>query len=130
VHQRGFQVLFAGACLDMIAHSTSFIFTPLYLGELGAGTAVVGLVIGLSAFAFPVFILCAGSLLERVAPRRLIVATRGLVVVGLLVAIVASEWWQLAPGLVLIVALSCTSERDPMEMPRPSERRCSTRAAS
>lgn len=104
MRQRGFQALAGGACLDMISHAAATIFTPLYLGELGAGPAIVGLVIGLSAFAFPLVILAAGSLLERVPPRRLILWTRGIVAIGLLLAVVAQDWWQLAPALVLIAA--------------------------
>lgn len=102
LRQRGFQALFAGAVFDMVGHSIAGLFTPLYLGELGARPATVGLVIGLSAFAFPLVILAAGSLLERVPPRRLILGTRALVALGMLLASVAQEWWHMAPALVLV----------------------------
>jgi hypothetical protein len=78
LRQRTFQALFTGAVFDQISHSVGVIFTPLYLGALGAGPALVGFVIGVTTFANPLIILSAGSLIERVPPRRLIVATRGM----------------------------------------------------
>jgi MFS family permease len=104
LRQRTPRALFSGAVFDQISHSVGLIFTPIYLGTLGAGPALVGLVIGATTFANPLIILSAGSLIERVPPRRLIVATRIMVAAALLLAVVAQTWWQLAPALALIAA--------------------------
>jgi MFS family permease len=104
LRQRTFRALFSGTIFDQVSHSVGVIFTPLYLGALGAGPALVGLVIGLTTFANPLIILAAGSLIERVPPRQLIVATRVMVALALLLAGVAQTWWQLAPALALIAA--------------------------
>lgn len=104
LRQRTFLALFGGALFDQISHSVGTIFTPLYLGALGAGPALVGLVIGVTTFANPLIILSAGSLIERVPVRRLIVATRVMVAGALLLAVLAQTWWQLAPALALIAA--------------------------
>ncbi|HUG13498.1 MAG TPA: MFS transporter [Thermomicrobiales bacterium] len=104
LRQRTPRALFTGAVFDQISHSVGLIFTPLYLGALGAGPALVGLVIGVTTFANPLIILSAGSLIERVSPRRLIVMTRVMVAAALLLAVVAQTWWQLAPALALISA--------------------------
>src|SRR6476619_4839475 len=99
LRQRTFLALFSGAVFDQISHSIGAIFTPLYLGTLGAGPALVGLVIGVTTFANPLIILSAGSLIERMPPRRLIVGTRIMAAGALLLAVVAQTWWQLAPAL-------------------------------
>jgi MFS family permease len=99
---RGFAALFAGSFFDQTAHGVIVLFTPLYLGTLGAGPALTGVVIGLPAFAYPLIILVGSAVTEHVAPRRLIIATRGVVAVGLLGAAVARSWWQLAPALTLV----------------------------
>ncbi|RIK43525.1 MAG: hypothetical protein DCC58_09455 [Chloroflexi bacterium] len=104
LRQRTFRALFGGAAFDQISHSVAALFTPLYLGMLGAGPALVGFIIGVTSFANPVVILAAGMLIERVPPRRLIVATRLMVALALLLATVAQAWWQLAPALALISA--------------------------
>lgn len=104
LRQRTFRALFSGAVFDQISHSVGVIFTPLYLGALGASPALVGMVIGVTTFANPIIILAGGSLIERVPPRRLIVATRVMVAAALLLAVVAQTWWQLAPALALISA--------------------------
>ncbi len=101
---RTMRALFAGAVFDQISHSVGVIFTPLYLGALGAGPALVGVVIGVTTFANPLIILSAGSLVEQVPPRRLIVATRVMVATALLLAVIAQTWWQLAPALAVIAA--------------------------
>jgi DHA1 family tetracycline resistance protein-like MFS transporter len=104
LRQRTFLALFSGAVFDQISHSIGALFTPLYLGRLGAGPALVGIVIGVTTFANPLIILSAGSLIERVPPRRLIVSTRAMAAGALVLAVVAQTWWQLAPALALIAA--------------------------
>lgn len=104
MRQRTFRSLFSGAVFDQISHSVGVLFTPLYLGTLGAGPALVGFVIGVTTFANPLIILSAGGLIERVPPRRLIFLTRLMVSAALLLAVVSQTWWQLAPALALISA--------------------------
>jgi len=74
---------------------------PLYLSALGASPVEIGLVIGLGGTVYLIAVALGGRLADRVSSRWLLTGTRVLVVVGLLWASLAQEWWLVIPGRLL-----------------------------
>lgn len=77
------------------------LFLPLYVAELGANPAQVGLIMGAWGGLRLVFLAPSGILVDRFPAVPLIVVTRGLGVLGLLLAAVVPVWWLLPLPLAL-----------------------------
>jgi MFS family permease len=77
---------------------------PLYIASLDASPAQIGLVIGVWGVARLLFLLPSGMLMERVPPKRLILAARIAAVAGFSLMAIAQVWWHLFPGVILMAA--------------------------
>jgi MFS family permease len=78
-----------------------FIFLPLYVAQLGANPAQVGLIMGIWGSTRLVFLGPSGILVDRFPTVPLIVITRALGVLGLLIAAVLPVWWLMPIPLLL-----------------------------
>jgi MFS family permease len=78
-----------------------FIFLPLYVAELGANPAQVGVIMGIWGLTRLVFLAPSGILVDRFPTVPLIVITRALGVLGLIVAAVLPVWWLMPIPLLL-----------------------------
>jgi MFS family permease len=99
--QRNLLLLFWAMFFTQAAWGAADRFRPLYIEDLGASPAVVGLVIGLAEFIRLICLFIAGPLSDRVAMRLLIGGGRSLIVLGAGVYVVAQEWWHLFPAFVI-----------------------------
>ena len=81
-----------------------FTFLPLYVAQLGANPAQVGLVMGFWGISRLFFLVPSGMLIDRFPSVPLIVITRSIGVVGLLLASVVPVWWLLPMALMLTSA--------------------------
>ncbi len=92
----------------MIALEASFAsyfsFLPLYVAQLGANPTQVGLIMGFWGVSRLCFLAPSGMLIDRFPAVPLILVTRGLGVVGLLLAAVVPVWWLLPFSLLLTSA--------------------------
>ena len=68
------------------------LFWPLYIAQLGANPAQVGVVIGAQGLLRLAFLIPSGWLVDRAPAVPLIVAARALGVVGLLIAAALPAW--------------------------------------
>lgn len=75
----------------------------IYMERLGASPAQIGLLVGVQGIARIGVTLPSGILAERFSRRRVIVATTGVTVPAALLIGVAQAWWQMAPGMVLMM---------------------------
>lgn len=75
---------------------------PLYIAALGASPPQIGLVLGYAGLIRLLCLLPSGILNDRVSPRRLILITRTLAVLGLALCGLAQEWWQLLPATTVL----------------------------
>jgi MFS family permease len=80
------------------------LFWPLYIAQLGANPAQVGVVIGAQGLLRLAFLIPSGWLVDRVPAVPLIVAARALGVVGLLIAATLPAWWFLFLPLLFLGA--------------------------
>lgn len=78
-----------------------FIFLPLYVAQLGANPAQVGLILGIWGSTRLVFLGPSGILVDRFPTVPLIVVTRALGVLGLIIAAVLPVWWLMPIPLLL-----------------------------
>jgi MFS family permease len=76
----------------------------LYMEELGASPFQIGVLVGLQGIARVAVTLPSGILAERFSRRRLIVWTTASTVPAALLLGIAQVWWQLIPGMVLLMA--------------------------
>jgi MFS family permease len=81
-----------------------FTFLPLYVAQLGANPAQVGLVMGFWGISRLFFLVPSGMLIDRFPSVPLIVITRSIGVAGLLLAVVVPTWWLLPVALILTSA--------------------------
>lgn len=81
-----------------------FTFLPLYVAQLGANPAQVGLVMGFWGISRLFFLVPSGMLIDRFPSVPLILITRALGVVGLLLSAVVPVWWLLPLALILTSA--------------------------
>lgn len=81
-----------------------FAFLPLYVAELGANPAQVGLVLGFWGVSRLCFLVPSGLLIDRFPAVPLILVTRGIGAVGLVVSAFVPIWWLLPLGLTLTSA--------------------------
>lgn len=77
------------------------LFLPLYIAELGANPAQVGLIMGAWGGLRLLFLAPSGMLVDRFPAVPLIVVTRTLGVLGLLLAAVLPVWWLMPIPLAL-----------------------------
>jgi MFS family permease len=104
LENRNIAALFGGLLSNQVSWGMNALFTPLFLDELGAGPTLIGITMGVPLFAQPLLILIAGSVAERVPPRRLMLATRVVVMLALVGALFSQTWWQLALSLFFFVS--------------------------
>lgn len=97
-------VAFWAVALMEASYSTYSLLWPLYIAQLGADPARVGVIIGVQGLLRLVFLAPSGALVDRLPPVRLIVLARSLHVVGLLLAVAMPAWWLLFVPLVFICA--------------------------
>ncbi|MCC6791736.1 MAG: MFS transporter [Thermomicrobiales bacterium] len=75
----------------------------LYMEELGASPIQIGVLVGVQGIARVAVTLPSGILAERFSRRRLIVWTTASTVPAALFIGIAQDWWQLIPGMVLLM---------------------------
>jgi MFS family permease len=73
---------------------------PLWIEALGAPVTIVGLVLGSSGLLRLFTLAPTAALADRIEPRTLIMAARGITGIGLLSAAFATHWTQLAPMVI------------------------------
>jgi MFS family permease len=78
-----------------------FIFLPLYVAQLGANPAQVGVIMGVWGVTRLIFLAPSGILVDRFPAVPLIVVTRALGVLGLIVASILPVWWLMPIPLLL-----------------------------
>jgi DHA1 family multidrug resistance protein-like MFS transporter len=78
-----------------------FIFLPLYVAQLGANPAQVGIIMGVWGLTRLIFLAPSGILVDRFPTVPLIVITRALGVLGLIVASILPVWWLMPIPLLL-----------------------------
>lgn len=78
-----------------------FIFLPLYVAQLGANPAQVGLIMGIWGGTRLVFLGPSGILVDRFPAVPLIIVTRALGVLGLFIAAALPVWWLMPIPLLL-----------------------------
>lgn len=100
---RDARLLFWGlAVFNFGAGLYAYLFT-LYIEELGATAVQIGLLVGMQGLLRIAVNLPAGVLAERYSRRWLIILTTSIAVPAVLNFAVAQEWWQLLPGMLLLV---------------------------
>ncbi|HEX5505199.1 MAG TPA: MFS transporter [Thermomicrobiales bacterium] len=97
-------IAFWAVTLMEASFSTYVLLWPLYIAQLGADPARVGVIIGVQGLLRLVFLAPSGYLVDRLPPVRLIMLARGLHVVGLLLAVAMPVWWLLFVPLVFVCA--------------------------
>lgn len=75
----------------------------IYMERLGASPAQIGLLVGIQGVARILVTLPSGVLAERFSRRRVIVATTALTVPSALLIGAAQVWWQMVPGMILMM---------------------------
>jgi MFS family permease len=94
--------LFVAMLLNEGAIGLYLTLWPLYIAALGASPPQIGLVLGYAGLIRLLCLLPSGVLNDRVSPRRLILITRTLAVLGLALCGLAREWWQLLPATTVL----------------------------
>jgi len=74
---------------------------PLFIEDLGATPAQIGIIIGLSGFARLAIMLPSGIAADRYSRRFMIWGATALSVPSVLIYLISQTWWHLIPGLVL-----------------------------
>jgi MFS family permease len=80
----------------------AYLFT-IYLEDLGATAFQIGLLVGVQGLLRIAINLPAGVLVERFSRRKIIVWTTLIAVPAALIYAIAQDWWQVLPGMLLIV---------------------------
>ena len=89
--------LFSGA-----AFAVQATLWTLFIRSLGANPQQIGAVVGGAAIVRTVLAVPAGSLVDRLSPKPIIVAASILPVVGTVIFIAATEWWHALAGALLL----------------------------
>lgn len=98
---RNLALLFWGIFFTQVAWGASDRFRPIYIQELGASTALVGVILGAAELFRLLGLFIAGPLSDRVSPRLLIGGGRSLIVVGAGTYLIAQEYWHLFPAFFI-----------------------------
>jgi MFS family permease len=77
---------------------------PLYITQLGADSAGVGLILAIYGLAPMLVMLPAGRLSDVFGPRRLMIGAWWLGTLGQVCLVFAPDWYWLAPGVFLLAA--------------------------
>jgi MFS transporter, DHA1 family, multidrug resistance protein len=89
--------LFSGA-----AFAVQATLWTLFIRGLGANPQQIGVVVGGAAIARTVLAVPAGSLVDRLSPKPIILAASILPVVGTVIFIAATDWWHALAGALLL----------------------------
>lgn len=95
---------FWGVAAMEAGFASYMLFWPLYIAALGANPAQVGFLIGSQGLLRLLVLVPSGYLVDRLPRVRLIVAARGVAMVGMVVAAVLPSWWMLALPIVLLAS--------------------------
>jgi MFS family permease len=74
---------------------------PLFIEDLGATPAQIGIIIGLQGFARLAIMLPSGIAADRYSRRFMIWGATALSVPSVLIYLISGTWWHLLPGLML-----------------------------
>lgn len=74
----------------------------LFIRSLGANPQQIGIVVGGAAIVRTILAVPAGSLVDRVSPKPIILVASILPVAGTLIFIAATEWWHALAGALLL----------------------------
>lgn len=110
--QRDFRLLFAGSSISMVGDQFTLVALPWLVLQLTGNPAQLGLVLAVMALPRAAFMLIGGAVVDRMSPRRVLLAARGInaVLAGLLAALVLTgtiEMWMVY-GLAFSIGL-CTA---------------------
>lgn len=76
----------------------------LFMEQLGASPSQIGLLVGTQGIARIAVTLPSGIIAERFDRRKVIFITTGLTVPAVLLIGLAQTWWQMFPGMILMMA--------------------------
>ncbi|MDE2156208.1 MAG: MFS transporter [Xanthomonadaceae bacterium] len=102
---RNFRLLFGGSTISAIGDQFTLVALPWLVLKLTGSPAALGVVLATMALPRAVFLLIGGAVVDRLSPRRVLLAARGCnaVLVGLLAVLVLLGDIQM--GLVYAIAL-------------------------
>lgn len=98
---RNLAFLFWGLFFTQLAWGASDRFRPIFIESLGASTALVGVILGISELFRLVGLVLSGPLSDRASPRLLIGGGRSLIILSAGTYLVAQEYWHLFPAFVI-----------------------------
>ncbi|MBD8880112.1 MFS transporter [Rhodanobacter sp. 7MK24] len=112
--QRDFRLLFGGSSISAIGDQFTLVALPWLVLKLTGSPAALGLVLATMALPRAAFMLIGGAVVDRLSPRRVLLAARGVnaLLVSLLAALVlggAIQMWlvyALALGIGLATAFA------------------------
>jgi len=109
---RDFRLLFGGSSISFIGDQFTLVALPWLVLQLTGNPAQLGLVLAVMALPRAVFMLLGGAVVDRMSPRRVLLAARGInaVLTGVLAALVLAGSIQI--WMVYALALSiglCTA---------------------
>ena len=84
---RNFRLLFGGSTISMLGDQFTLVALPWLVLKLTGNPAALGLVLAAMALPRSLFMLIGGAVVDRLSPRRVLLAARG--VNALLVALLA-----------------------------------------
>jgi ENTS family enterobactin (siderophore) exporter len=102
--ERNGRLLFAATLLNGLAEGLWRYILPIYIADLGAAPAQVGLVLSLSSLSMLITYLPVGILSDRVSRRTLLISSRVVMAAGAAAMALAGEWRGIIPGLGLFYA--------------------------
>ena len=97
------RVLFGSLFLWEIGYGLYAYFLTVHMMNLGATGAQIGLLLSIQGLIRILVFLPAGMLSDHFSRRTIIIATTAITVPATLSFAIAQDWWQLLPGLALLV---------------------------
>lgn len=99
--ERNGRLLFTATLLNGLAEGLWRYILPVYIADLGATPAQVGLVLSLSSVSMLITYLPVGVLSDRISRRRLLIWSRAVMAAGAVGMAMAGGWRGIIPGLAL-----------------------------
>ncbi len=99
--ERNGWLLFAATLLNGLAEGLWRYILPIYIADLGAAPAQVGLVLSLSSLSMLITYLPVGILSDRISRRTLLISSRAVMAAGAAGMALAGEWRGIIPALGL-----------------------------
>ncbi|MFC4526095.1 MFS transporter [Dyella halodurans] len=101
---RNFRLLFGGSTVSALGDQFTLVALPWLVLKLTGDPAALGLVLAAMALPRAIFMLIGGAVVDRMSPRRVLLAARG--VNALLVSLLALLVWTGAINMPLVYAIA------------------------